>query len=554
MDNTNGEKKETKHKTIVEHGVNQFRERCQKFYDLIKSGKGMIYIKITSNKDPNSFLKLNNKSFSKIIDFSSILNHLLSYIINTTINETPIEIASSTEIFNDSNENFIHIFENKKEFTVTMGADMELPTEEKVGRQIMIKNKSVRNILTKIGGPLNDNLHYIQLLLMQVSYDSTKILTEYIINRYKFLMDSRKIFYISYNHKKDDDDGKEENEEDDDKNFPVSFYSIKKILGMFEKDENQKDKYLELILLGETPDKTDEAKNTYLKKLTNYGEHCEIFKKYKENEEKYSKNILDKKVEIQRMEKVRNNEMNNCFDVCDELLNEKKRKDNEKIQLKKKEVEDAINNRYNRFIEILHNDKDKKFINLQYLDLLEGFNKKNSKYKMDYYVAKNDRFKEIKIPSECINAYMIYKTEYEKRQYVLLNFKDNNKNSKNEEKYLVNINDLKQLYNKWTVLEKEEEINTVNPQFEGKRINLYKACVVNVVDIKLPEQPDLQKKIEEEKEQQQKEKEKEKEKEIKNNGLYHDRLRALHGNLKEKKTVTIRRRIIKKKKNKEHNN
>lgn len=542
--------KETQHKTIVEHGVNQFRERCQKFYDLIKSEKGMIYIKITSNKDPNSSLKLHNKSFTKIIDYSSILNHILSYIINTTINETPLEIASSTEIFNDSNENFIHIFENKKEFTVTMGADMELPSEEKAGKQIMIKNKSVRNILTKIGGPLNDNLPYIQLLLMQVSYDSTKILTEYIINRYKFLIDSRKIFNISYNNKKDDDGGKEENEEDDDKNCPVSFYSIKKILGMVEKDENQKDKYLELILLGDNPDKSDEVKNAYLKKLTIYGEHSEIFNKYKENEEKYSKNILDKKVEIQRMKKVGNDEMNNCFNVCDEILNEKKYKDNEKIRIKKKEVEDAINNRYNRFIEILHNDKGKKFINLQYLDLMEDFNKKNSKYKMDYYVAKNDRFKEIQIPSECINDYMRYKTEYEKREYVLLNFKDSNKNNKNEEKYLVNINDLKQLYNNWTVLEKEEVINTINPQFEGKRINLYKASVVNVEDIKLPDQPDLQKKIKEEKEHQQKEKEKE----IKNDGLNMDRLRSLHGHLKEKKTVTIRRRIIKKKKNKEHNN
>jgi hypothetical protein len=194
--------KETQHKTIVEHGMNQFRKRCQKFYDLIKSEKGMIYIKTTSNKDPNSSLKLHNKSFCKIIDYSSILNHLLSYIINTTINETPLEIASSTEIFNDSNENFIHIFENKKEFTVTMGADMELPSEEKARKQIMLKNKSVRNILTKIGGPLNDNLPYIQLLLMQVSYDSTKILTEYIINRYKFLIDSRKIFIYHIKTKK----------------------------------------------------------------------------------------------------------------------------------------------------------------------------------------------------------------------------------------------------------------------------------------------------------------------------------------------------------------
>jgi hypothetical protein len=320
---------------------------------------------------------------------------------------------------------------------------------------------------------------------------------------------------------------------------------------MAEKDENQKDKYLELILLGDNPDKSDEAKNSYIKKLTNYGEHLEIFNKYKQNEEKYEKNILDKKVEIQRMNKVGNNEMNNCFDVCDEILNEKKYKDNEKIQIKKKEVEDALNNRYNRFIEISHKAKDKNFINLQYLDLMVDFNKKNSKYKMDYYIAKNDRFKEIQIPSECINDYMRYKTEYEKREYVLLCFNDSNKNNKNEEKYLVNINDLKQLYNNWTVLEKEEIINTVNPQFEGKRINLYKSCVVNVEDIKLPEQPDLQKKIEEEKKQQQKEKEKEKE--IKNNGLYLDKLRSLHQHLKEKKTVTIRRRIIKKKKNKEHN-
>ena len=543
--------KETKHKTIVEHGVNQFIERCQKFYDLIKSNKGMIFIKATSNKDPNSSLKLNNKSFIKIIDYSSILNHLLSYIINTTINETPLEIASSTEIINDSNENFIHIFENKNEFTVTMAEDMELPSEQKAQRQIMIRNRSVRNILTKIGGPFNDNLPYIQLLLMQVSYDSTKILTEYIINRYKFLMDSRKPFYISYNTKKNDDEG---NEEDDDKKCPVSFYSIKKILGMVEKDENQKDKYLELILLGDNPDKPDDAKMAYLKKLTNFGDHSEIFNKYKEDEEKNSKNILDKKVEIQRMRKVGNDEMNNCFNVCNEILNEKKYKDKEKIQIKKKEVEDAINNRYNRFIEILDNNKDKKYINLQYMDLMEDFKKKNAKYKMDYYVAKNDRFKEFQIPSEFINDYMRYKTEFEKREYVLISFKDSNKNNKNEEKYLVNINDLKQLYNNWTDLEKEEIINTINPQFEGKKINLYKACVVNVTDIKLPEQPDLKKKIEEEKEKEKEKKieeEKEKEKKIKKNGLYHDRLKALHTHLTEKKTVTIRRRIIKKKKNKE---
>ena len=92
-----------------------------------------------------------------------------------------------------------------------------------------------------------------------------------------------------------------------------------------------------------------------------------------------------------------------CHSTCEDYLEFRKQKDNEKIQIKKKEVEDAINNRYNRFIEILHNDKDKKFINLQYLDLMEDFNKKNSKYKMDYYVAKNDRFKEIQIPSSFIS-------------------------------------------------------------------------------------------------------------------------------------------------------
>ena len=153
----------------------------------------------------------------------------------------------------------------------------------------------------------------------------------------------------------------------------------------------------------------------------------------------------------------------------------------------------------------MHNNKDKKYINLQYLDLMEEFNKKYSKYKIDYYLVKNDRFKDVLIPVECINNYMRYKSEYEKKQFVLVNLN----NKENEVQYLVSVNDLKKLYNEWTDLKKEQTINTENPQFEEKKINLENANIVNIGEIKeLPEQPDLNKKIKEEKENLEKQKNK----------------------------------------------
>ena len=67
---------------------------------------------------------------------------------------------------------------------------------------------------------------------------------------------------------------------------------------------------------------------------------------------------------------------------------------------------------------------------------------------------------------------------------------------------MVSINDIKRLYDEWTDFEKEQVINTENPQFEGKRIILYKADIVKIGEIKeLPEQTELDKKIKEEKEE-----------------------------------------------------
>ena len=265
------------------------------------------------------------------------------------------------------------------------------------------------------------------------------------------------------------------------------------------------------------------------------------------------------------MKKVENKEMNQCFDIGEEVLkkdknedDKKENKDNKKdnieenkdnninnkeklqrIENKKKEIDDAINNRKNRFIEIMHNNKDKKYINLQYLDLMEEFNKKNSKYKIDYYLVKNDRFKDVEIPAECINNYIRYKTEYEKKQFVLVNLNNN----ENDVQYLVGLNDLKKLYNDWIDLEQEQIINTENPQFEGKKIDLDKSNIVKIGEIKeLPEQPDLFKKMKEEEEIK-------KEIDLESSQIYGN-YPNIYKNLDDKKYIVITRVIKKKKKKK----
>ena len=450
-ENYNSDNKNTKHeikeKKIISNEINQFSEKCQFLYDCIQKDKGKIYIK---NKDKNINIKINNKSFCKIFQQASLISELSNYIIRAIFDETTVEIGSSTELYDDNNEKMFQIIKSRNEFPVSLAKYMDLENEQRIKKQIILKSKSIKNILSKIG-PLSDTITYIEISLTEITVDidSTKISTHYIINKYNFLTDNKKTFYVSCNKEKEL------------KKCPISYYSIIKIMDLAEKNPNQKDQHISFGLANEESKKLEENNRLYLNKLTKGGEHMEIFNKFIENEKINLENILGKKVEIKRMKKSDNNEMDQIFNTCEEILNKKNDKEinnninnidninninnNEKlkrIENKKKEIGDAINNRYNRFIEIMHNNKDKKYINLQYLDLMEDFNKKNSKYKIDYYKVKNDRFKDVLIPAECINDYIRYKTEYEKKQFVLVNLN----NAENEVQYLVSVKDLKKLY------------------------------------------------------------------------------------------------------------
>ena len=544
-----------KEKNIMSNEVKQFYEQSQKLYEALKKEKGKIYVK---NKEKDFNIKLKSKTICKILEQASLIKKLGSYIV---IDETSIEIGYSNELYDDDNGKIFQIIQNRNEFPVIMAKDMDLDNEEKIKKQINLKNKSINNILSKIG-PIKDNSTYIQISLTQVSFEnSSKILHEYIINKFDFLLDSKKIFYIINKTTKSGEEKNNKKEEEEElEKCAISYYSIKKIMEMGEKNENLKDKYLNLSLTNEKTEKYEKENAKYLKNLTLAGENIEIYNKFENNEKNNIKNILEKKVEIKRMEKIVNKEMNQSLNNFDDILNNKidnkennivdNNKNNivdveklQRMQDKKKEIGDSINNRYNRFIEIMHNNKEKKYINLQYLDLMEDFNKKYSKYKIDYYLVKNDRFKDVLIPAECINNYIRYKTEYEKKQFVLVNLN----NSENEINYLVSVKELKKLYDEWTDFEKEQIINTENPQFEGKRINLDKAKIVNIGEIKeLPEQPDLIKKIKEEKEKGNNEIDKESSKIY---GKYPD----IYKNDDEKKYIVITR-VIKKKKKKNGKN
>ena len=545
---------EVKEKKIITNEIKELYEHSKKLLDFIESNKGILFIK---NKSKNINIKIKNESFCKIYKKTCFpIEKLSSYVVNIIVNETTVEIASSTELYDDNNEKILHIIQGRNEFPVTMAKDMKLEDYKKIKKQIFLKSKSIKNILSKIGS-LNDTITYIQISITQISvdYDSTRIVTQYIINRYKFLLDSKKIFYIVHSVINKGDAENEEEEEELEK-YPVSYYSIKKIMELTEKDDNQKEKYFSFGLLNEDTENYEKENDYYLKKLTKTGESCEIYRKFKENEQKNLINTLERKVDIRRMKKVGNDEMNQIFNLCEDILNNKNEKPNDndngniinnndniinndedklkRIEEKRKEINDAINNKNNRYIEIMHNNEEKKYINIQNLDLLEYFHKK-CKYKMDYYIVKNDRFKDVEIPSECIENYIRYKKEYEKKQFVLINLNSN----ENEVNYLVNLNDLKLLYDEWTELEKEQIINTENPQFEGKKINLEKICIVNIGEIKeLPVQPDLAKKIKEEKENN---------KDKKSSKIY-EKYPDIYKKANEKGFITIRRVIKKRKK------
>ena len=544
------EKHEVKKKIIRSNDINQLYEHNQKIFEYIKNNKGTIYIK---NQSKNFNIKINNESFCKIYKNTGLsIDNLSNYLVNTIYNETTVEYAS-TELYDDNNEKIYQIIKSRNEFPVILAEDNvdnednEDEGDNKPKKKIILKSKSIKNILSKIGS-LNDTITYIQISLTQISidYDSTNVITQYTISRYKMLMDANKMFYVLFNSIKKEDKKSEKYK------FPVSSYSIQKIMDLAEKDDNKKENYLKLSLLNEEDkEKIEQENNEYLEKITIASENYEVIKEFKENEEENVKNIFDVKVDIQRMKKVSNNDMNQAFILCEKIINNKNEKNNnnnnnkiinnnndedEKLQRmkeKKKEIEDAINNRYNRYIEIMNNNRDKKYINLQYLDLMEDFIKRYGKYKIEYYLVKNDRFKDVLIPAECIKNYMRYKQEYEKKQFVLINLN----NKKNEVQYLVNLKDLKKLYDGWTDLKKIQEIDTENPQFEGKTIDLNKASVVDIGQIKeLPEQPDLNKKMKEYID-------------LESLKIY-EQYSDIYKNVKNQDYITIRR-VIKKRKKKE---
>ena len=534
------EKHEVKEKIIRSNDINKLYEHNQKIFECIKNNKGAIYVK---NQSKNFNIKINNESFCKIYKNTALsIDNLSNYVVNTIYDETTVEYAS-TELYDDNNEKIYQIIQSRNEFPVILAEDND-EEDNKPKKKIVLKSKSIKNILSKIG-PLNDTITYIQISLTQISidYDSTNVITQYTISRYKTLMDANKMFYVLFNTIKKDDKKSEKYK------FPVSSYSIQKIMDLVEKDDNKKENYLEISLLNEKDkEKIEQENNEYLEKITKASENYEVYKEFKENEEENVKNIFEVKVDIQRMKKVSNNDVNQAFNLCENIINNKNEKNNnnnkiinnndeneklQRIKEKKKEIEDAINNRYNRYIEIMHNNRDKKYINLQYLDLMEDFIKRYGKFKIDYYLVKNDRFKDVLIPAECIKNYMRYKQEYEKKQFVLINLN----NKKNEVQYLVNLKDLKKLYDGWTDLKKIQEIDTENPQFEGKTIDLNKASVVDIGQIKeLPEQPDLNKKM----------KEYIDEESLKIYEQYSD----IYKNVKNQDYITIRR-VIKKRKKKE---
>ena len=314
------EKKEKRiEKRIISNEISQFSEKCKILYDFIQTGKGIIFIK---NIDNNLNIKINNKSFCKIFQQASLINKLSNYVVRSIFDETTVEIGSSTELYDD-NEKMFQIIKSRNEFPVLLAEYMDLENEERIKKQIMLKSKSINNILSKIG-QLNETMTYIQISLTEISidYDSTKILTHYVINRYNYLIDKKKTFHILYNTNEKNDDN-----EDKLKNCPISYYSIKKIMNMTENNPNQNDQYLSFGLINEENKKLDDKNQLYLNKLTKGGENIEIYKKFKENEEINLKNILEQKVEIKRMKKSDNNEFDQIFNILEEKLNIKKDKE-----------------------------------------------------------------------------------------------------------------------------------------------------------------------------------------------------------------------------------
>ena len=400
----------------------KFIKENDNLFEYVSKSKPQILIQSDKFK---SEIDLKSDSLIKIMTKANLINEFKIYIkkqiISEELNFERYSIKSLTTV--PELQTYI---KNLEYFNIGF------PSEKEEGNIININNNSIQKIFSLLGlNYLNDIFTYLDFTITQVSYKYKENMISYKINdkNLKKLMKENKIFYILI---------KNNNKEI---YIPLSNYSTQKIFNLFNKGKDAK--YL-LIKYKIKNDDLKENNNIFLKKLINESDVKNILIKYKLNSNKET---------ILKNNKLNNIQEINIFDLNNFLFPLEQKLSNiiQQISNKKKEIFNKIENIQNQIMSIFINS-EQKFINRQYIKLIESKNKES----IDIFDYTNKKINLTKND---------FKNIEEENIYVEIYYDGKN--------YLVNKNKILKIYDSWKILNQKEFIDVIDTnEFYDNKINI----------------------------------------------------------------------------------
>ena len=438
------------------------------------------------NEEKNDLLKITNIDYEKFIKEN---NNLFEYLLNSKFplliqsdkfaSEIDLESSSFIKIIKQAKlENEFKLYLKKQIVTEEINyetySSKSLTYNPKAQNYIkQIKNYNIsfppnnaesitvdKKIFEKIFSLMNlnyniDIYNYITFIIIQVSFKYKEKLLSYKLNdkNLKKLIDKNKIFYFLMGGI-----GKSKNI-----NIPLSNYSTQKIFNLFNGGKDTK--YL-LIRYKIKDDEEIITNGLFLDKLINASDVKNLLIKFKEQ----LKNNTLKTLENKKLDKI---EEINISNLNDFLFNASNKLSDiiAEINMKRDEIYKQSEKSQNQIISIDIEGKN-KFINKQYLDLLE----KNNNNNIDSIIIYDINNEKIFLSEKNLEN---LKGDMEGELYTCIDYE--------QENYLVKKNDLLKIFDDWKILNQNEIIDVIDiKQFNNikNKIELSKIKIKEQNDIK----------------------------------------------------------------------
>ena len=438
----NEEKKNIQKIANIEY--ERFIKENEKLYQYIKKKNIPIIIKSSLFKEEGIHIK--NKSLLKIIKQSYLENDLKIYLTTQIITET-VQFETSLSKNISYNPKIEKLIKNINYLNIYF------PLKQK--NNILIKKESFKKIFKKMGMDYyNDIYNFMQFTITEISYEYNRSKKVYVlkgVKSLKKLMEQNTIFYIDKNNKNIYDEL-----------IPLSNYSTQKIFNLFNGGKNTKYLLLNYEIKDEDFINYENKNRNYLNKLTNTSDIKNMLLKY-DIKSKTDPEIVIKQEKLKRYEKLDTNDLDIYLNNAEEtLLNIE-----EQINNKKNEILKLTEEPNNQFIEVIDSNGYIRFINSQYLKLMNVENDKLDKniYSFDFYDYNNENITVMKKSLENLSK--------EEKYYVEIKIKDKN--------YLINKNKLLKICDSWKILYQEDTIDVYDTKNIKKELKENENEKINIL-------------------------------------------------------------------------